>query len=267
MSDEVTSAEFGLDSDMVRRALKNITSSTFDPKSDIDIDLFETTFNKLNEAVSKGFGETKIGGSNFDYVNSLRENIAEFSAFKTHKQQTELLKHITDEKGNVRSFTEFRKAVTPILQNYNVNWLQTEYSTTLLRAQTARVMRDAVENKDIFPCLEWMPSTSVNPRSKHRAYYGKVFKVGDPFLATNSPGSLYGCKCSLQSTTKKATNGTTKASVKPTLPKREPLSTAPVLWSIKVVPYNRPSLDSLKIASTFTLLRLSRNSFLGSSNN
>lgn len=213
MSNSVTG--FNITAAFINKVLKNVTSKEFNPKKDIDVDLFEHTFNPLNSALKKGFGSAKIGDSNFDYIKTLQENIAVFSAFKAHRQQNDLLKHITDEKGQIRSFGEFRKAVTPILQNYNVNWLQTEYSTTILRSQTARTMRDAIQNKDIYPTLVWVKSTSVNPRKAHRSLYGMVFKVGDPFLKTNSPGSLYNCKCSLQPSTKKATGSAPKNVTKP----------------------------------------------------
>ncbi len=112
-----------------------------------------------------------------------------------------------DEKGKPRSFSKFKEASESVISQYNTNWLETEYSTAMIRANFAQQWREIERNVDIFPNIIWLPSTSVNPRSQHVALYNKVFAFDDPFLKSNYPGSLWGCKCSISSTSESVTDG------------------------------------------------------------
>lgn len=194
-----------LDSDAVDRILGRIASKDFDPKNDIEQELFEQTFDALNRAVDAGFGKVSYGDNDFDFVNELKYNNAVFAAFKTHREQNDLHRQLFNPDGSVRSFAEFRRSSMPIIGAYNGNWLQTEYSTGVLRAHNAAKWKEMERDTDLYPNMEWLPSTSVSPREEHRALYGKVFAMDDPFLQTNYPGCLWNCKCGLRSTSKPVT--------------------------------------------------------------
>lgn len=60
-------------------------------------------------------------------------------------------------------------------------------------------------DKDIMPCLEWMPSTSLHPGADHKVFWGTVRPVDDPFWASHRPGDRWNCKCWLQNTDKAPT--------------------------------------------------------------
>ena len=104
-----------------------------------------------------------------------------------------------------------------IFQDYNVNWLRTEYDTAVRRARFAADFRSCRANKDLYPNLEWLPSVSATPREAHRAFYGQIRSLEDPFWDTNYPGNLWNCKCGIRSTDKPV-NATGDAAPVPAAP-------------------------------------------------
>jgi hypothetical protein len=196
-------------SDKIRdRVLNRLRSKGFDVDKDIEPDLFAHTFNQLDKALEI-FGSPEWGTPDRDFLEALRHSEAVFAAFKTHQQQKELHEQLTDEEGKLKSFDQFRKDTEPIIQEYNVNWLRTEYDTAVRRARFAADWKRFEKDKDLYPNLKWLPSVSVNKREGHRVFYNHVWKADDPFWNTNYPGNLWNCKCGLTSTDEKITEGRT----------------------------------------------------------
>lgn len=194
-------------SDKIRdRVLNRLRSKGFDVDKDIEPDLFAHTFNQLEKALDI-FGSPEWGTPDRDFLEALRHSEAVFAAFKTHQQQKELHEQLTDEEGKLKSFDQFRKDTEPIIQEYNVNWLRTEYDTAVRRARFAADWKRFEKDKDLYPNLKWLPSVSVNKREGHRVFYNRVWKADDPFWNTNYPGNLWNCKCGLTSTDEKITEG------------------------------------------------------------
>lgn len=193
-------AGFSLSDKIRDRVLERLRGKGFDVEKDIDPDLFAHTFDAISKGVDKGFGKVKFDSPDAAFLNELRHNCKVFAAFKTHRQQNELHSLLLDEDGKRKGFDQFRKDTEKILQDYNVNWLRTEYDTAVRRARFAADFRGYVANKDLFPNLEWLPSVSVNPREAHRVFYGTIRPVDDPFWNTNFPGNLWNCKCRVKST-------------------------------------------------------------------
>lgn len=194
-------------SDKVRdRILNRLRSKGFDVDKEIDPDLFAHTFDLLDKALDV-FGTPEWGTPDRDFLEALRHSEAVFAAFKTHRQQKELHSQLLDEKGRMKSFDRFRKDTEAILQDYNVNWLRTEYDTAIRRARFAADWKRFEKDKDLFPRLKWLPSVSVDKREVHRVFYNRVWKADDPFWATNYPGNLWNCKCGITNTDEPVTGG------------------------------------------------------------
>ena len=196
----------------VNDALKNIYNG-LDVANEIEENLFRATWDALNIATDKGFGQIEFGHPDYDFVQELKYNNAVFAAFKTHRQQNDLAKQLLDQDGEVKSFTRWKKDVSGILSHYNVNWLQTEYSTAVIRARTAAQFKKFEREKHIYPNLKWLPSVAAQPRESHVKFYNKVWAQDDPFWLTNQPGKEWGCKCGLTST-KEPANGEPLSKVK-----------------------------------------------------
>ena len=206
---------FSLEDKIRDRILNRLRNKGFDVEKDIDPDLFAHTFNGLEMAVSKGFGKPEFGTPDYDFRQQLRHGNAVFAAFKTHRQQNEMHALLTDDQGNLKSFDQFRKDTAKIIQDYNVNWLRTEYDTAVRCARFATDFRGYQANKDLYPNLKWLPSMSVHPREAHKDFYDKVWSVDDLFWQTNYPGNLWNCKCRVTSTTEPVTNNKDVPKVKP----------------------------------------------------
>ena len=209
-------AGFSLSDKIRDRILERLRSKGFDVEKDIDPDLFAHTFDSISKGVDKGFGKVEYNTPDAAFLNELRHNCMVFAAFKTHRQQNELHALLLDEDGKRKGFDQFRKDTEKILQDYNVNWLRTEYDTAVRRARFAADFRGYVANKDLFPNLEWLPSVSVNPREAHKVFYGTIRPVDDPFWNTNFPGNLWNCKCRVKSTDAPVNVGRKEEPVPPT---------------------------------------------------
>ena len=98
-------------------------------------------------------------------------------------------------------------------------WLRTEYDTAVIRAHAAADWQEFERNKDIFPNLRWMPTTSPEPESTHAAYWRMklTLPVDDPFWNEHHPGDRWNCKCSLEATDEPVVR---PAELEPTQPQR-----------------------------------------------
>ncbi len=128
-----------------------------------------------------------------------------FSAFRVHRQAQDVAAQLVDENGNRRSFRDWAERVQPYLNHQNRAWLQTEYSTAIRRAHDEADWVRYQEDADIYPNLEWVPSTSAHPGADHKGYWGTVLPKSDPFWREHRPGDRWNCKCSLRQTDKAPT--------------------------------------------------------------
>lgn len=107
-----------------------------------------------------------------------------------------------DENGKLKPFRIWKEEVASIASHFVGPWLQTEYNTAVIRAHNAADWLNFERNKDIFPNLRWMPTTSPNPEESHRLFWErKVTRpINDPFWNKHRPGDRWNCKCTLEAT-------------------------------------------------------------------
>lgn len=191
---------------VVEKALRRIYAEDFDPANEIETNLFNHTLDALNEATKKGFGKITYDHPDYEFLQEIKYNNAVFAAFKTHRQQNDLFAQLTDGDGVPKPFARFKKDVEPIIGNYNINWLQTEYNTAMIRARIAVQWKQFEREKHIYPNLKWLPSMAAVPRETHKPFYNRVWALNDPFWKSHRPGDAWGCKCSLTSTDEPVTD-------------------------------------------------------------
>lgn len=198
-------------SDKIRdRVLNRLRSKGFDVEKDIDPDLFAHTFDHLYSGVEKSMGKVEFATPDYDFLEQMKWNVKVFSAFKTHRQQNELYGKMFDKEGKVKPFDQFRKDSETVLNNYNVNWLRTEYDTCITRARFAADFHRYQSQTDLYPNLQWLPSVAVEKREAHRLFYNRIWPATDSFWQTNYPGCLWNCQCGITNTDKPATDGNPK---------------------------------------------------------
>lgn len=162
----------------------------FDVEHKIDPDLFTDSCTALNEAVDRAVKlSVKWGKPDKGFIQELKRNNAVFAAFKAHREQNDLAGLLVDDDGNARSFDSFRWAAAPVIGEYNVNWLQTEYATAVRVARTAVRFKQYEKDGDLYPNAEWLPSRAAEPRMSHRKYYHTVRRLTDPWWETHYPVS------------------------------------------------------------------------------
>lgn len=191
---------------LIERALRRIQGG-FDVQRQVDPDLFAQAAAALNQAVDKAVAmSVKWGQPDRAFISELRHNNALFAAFKAHREQNDLARLLVDPDGRPRGFDSFRKAAEPIVREYNVNWLQTEYAAAVRAARTAVRFKRYEQDGDLFPNAEWLPSRAAEPRAAHRKYYHTVRSLSDPWWETHFPGCVWGCQCDMRNTDKPITH-------------------------------------------------------------
>ena len=198
------------DDDMLAEVLEEIYNEKVKPaEGEIPRKYFEANRDKFEEATAKGMAQSQNPNiaDDKEFLKKYRHSIDVFSAFRSHAYAKRLADELYDSEGKLRPFEEWRKATESIQSHFNRSWLQTEYNTAVLRAEQAADWRHFEDNKEDFPCLKWMPTSSATPREQHKAFWGMglTLPVADKFWDKHHPGDLWNCKCYLEPTTAEPT--------------------------------------------------------------
>lgn len=145
-------------------------------------------------------GNESYGDEYFDMLTLMHANLSRFAAYKAY--------HATQELKDI-SPKDIEKRGRLVLNKYN-RWQATEYNTAVARARTAKQYHDFTSDpvsNELYPNIKWLPSRSATPREAHRVFWNRVWAKGDPFWNSNTPGSLWNCKCDWEETDEPVTNG------------------------------------------------------------
>lgn len=161
---------------------------------DLPRDLYFATAEYLEKAIYKGFGNTviELTGKPYELLVELRENIYIFSAAKTFTQVRELTDLLYNDEG-VKGFSAFKKDALQLYEQYNVNWLRTEYDTAIGQAQSAERWQQIEEQADVLPMLKYSAVIDKNTSDICRPLDGIVLPVNDKFWNTHAPLNHFNC--------------------------------------------------------------------------
>jgi len=159
---------------LVDEALREIYNEP--EKGLVNPGLFNITNNALQKAISIEVNQEddNWGKTNSAFIQQFRENTAVFAAFKSHQEQNEMVGLLIDEKGELRSFSKFKKLALEVSKDYDINWLRTEYNTAVRSARAAINFRKYLETEHLYPNLEYMESTAEHKRGDHLEYVGTI---------------------------------------------------------------------------------------------
>ena len=210
---DAVGSSVSFDEDMLSEVLREIYEEEVKPQNgDIPSELYEATRSIFEKATAQGMAQSrnKRIATEEDFLRKYTHSIDVFSAFRAHKYASLMADMLHDDKGNLRSFEEWRNATASIQSHFNRNWLETEYNTAILRAEQAADWKRFEADKDILPNLKWMPTSSATPREEHAVFWREelTLPVDDPFWDSHRPGDLWNCKCYLQQTDAPATSKT-----------------------------------------------------------
>ncbi|MFY9350069.1 MAG: phage minor head protein [Sphingobium sp.] len=77
----------------------------------------------------------------------------------------------------------------------NTRRLKTIYGTNVRMSMAAGHWTRIQRQKDVYPYLRYLPSTSEHKRPLHKTWYGILLPVDHPFWQTHFPPNGWGCKC------------------------------------------------------------------------
>lgn len=175
----------------------------FDTSNEVEPVMWREVLRVINEGTVEGLSQAAAPPAHDRmFYESLRHSNEVFAAFKVHAMGEEMAARLFDSEGSLKPFGKWVNDVAGISSHQVGSWLRTEYDTAVIRAHAAADWREFERNRDIFPNLRWMPTTSPDPESSHRQYWqsGLTLPVDDPFWNSHHPGDRWNCKCSLEAT-------------------------------------------------------------------
>jgi SPP1 gp7 family putative phage head morphogenesis protein len=153
-------------------------------------DLTIAIFNKLFEA----FSEMEAKPSKA-LLTTLSENLYLFSGAKVYSQINDI--SLLADNELIKSFKDFKAEALQIYEQYNVNWLKTEYGDTISQGQNVVRWEQIQEQKKILPYLQYSAVLDSQTSEICAPLDGITLPVDDPFWDVNTPQNHYNCRCSL----------------------------------------------------------------------
>lgn len=130
----------------------------------------------------------------YELFRKFRTNIFQFSAAKQYQQVRTMSAFIVD-KGVQSTFREFRELAGKVFDEYNKNYLKTEYNTAIGQAQMGREWVEAERKKELLPWLTYRTQRDSRVRDEHAILDGVTKRVDDPFWNTFMPKNGWNCRC------------------------------------------------------------------------
>lgn len=167
----------------------------------------------VSQAVSQGYAknmlETEWESPDWEMIRNLQKNVYQFSYAKNY----EMMKATTMalfKDGKIIPFNEFKEIARRIGNEYNSNYLRTEYNTAIGSAQMASRWAQFQEEKKIFPNLTYRTVGDALVRPSHQLLDGITRPMNDSFWKSYYPPNGWGCRCDAeQSTSSHLTDPTT----------------------------------------------------------
>ncbi len=154
--------------------------------------IYNTT---LSKAVDVGYSPD-LEFYDEDLAKSLKENIAQFSAFKETSFRKEVESLLIDGK-HLRSKGDFKKEALKVSDDYNYRWLETERHQTIAHANMAEKWKDFERNVELYPNLQLVSVNDARVRPDHKVLDGTIRPFNDPFWKSHTPPLDWGCRCDL----------------------------------------------------------------------
>jgi len=188
--------------DRIDKMLEAYLRRIYNGQSDIDPEIWRHNFNSLVQAVTDAGLTFNSKHKLYDLASELRTNAGMFAAFKNHREMEDLANLLLDNENVLRPFSEFKKLAKPITQNYNIHWLETEYTNAVSSAQMAKKWAGFEENKANFPNLEYRAVVDSQSRPEHARLDGLVLPMNDRRWNRIYPPNGHNCRCSVTQTSR-----------------------------------------------------------------
>lgn len=154
------------------------------------------TYNELNNGLKYGsWGSTAENELPNPRMVAMQRNLYKFSAAKDAAMLKEINSYLYDNKGNLKTFEEFKAALDNLNIKYNKNWLEAEYRTARQSSYMAQKWNDIQANKELFPNLKYKTQEDDRVREEHAALNNIIAPIDHPFWEKYYPPNGWRCRC------------------------------------------------------------------------
>lgn len=124
-------------------------------------------------------------------LKHLQTNVYQFAAAKNRNEMKLLTTAITDEKGAVRSFNDYKKEAAKIMDSHRGQYLRAEYNLAVAGGQMSSKWAD-FEPDDL---LQYSTAGDARVRDDHKALDGIIKPAKDAFWNQFYPPNGWNCRC------------------------------------------------------------------------
>ncbi|NCU36119.1 phage head morphogenesis protein, partial [Candidatus Falkowbacteria bacterium] len=117
-----------------------------------------------------------------------------FSGLKAHKQLSQALSLLKDDKGAIRPYHQFEQEIVKLNNSYNKLYLEAEYEFAVHSAQSA-ARWDGLSNDTDRYWLQYRTAQDERVREDHAALAGTTLPKDDPFWDSYYPPNGWRCRC------------------------------------------------------------------------
>lgn len=167
--------------------------------------IYRYNANKLLTGLFKGYSkhpvEISILSPEHKKLQFLKENIFKFSAAKTFQQVKDMwdarekMSAALTQGDYTTPFREFKQKVAEISDQYNVNWLETEYKTAISGGRNASMWHRIQEQRHTFPNLTYHTDGQDTVCDICAPLDGITLPINDSFWDEFYPDNHYNCNC------------------------------------------------------------------------
>lgn len=125
---------------------------------------------------------------------ALEENSFIFSGFKTFHAMREIGLSLVNDKGEIKSYSDFQADVLKLNAKYNTNYLYAEYKHAVGTCQMAARWADLEKDGDRY-LLQYRTAQDDRVRDDHALMDGITLPPSDPFWDKYYPPNGWGCRC------------------------------------------------------------------------
>ncbi len=146
------------------------------------------------KGVGKDLVKVDLNKPDGKFLQNLQQNTYFFSGAKTY-QQIKDVNSLLIKDGKRQAFADFKTDALPVLQDYNENWLKTEYNLAIGNGRQAADWQEYEADKETFPFLQYITAKDGRVRDEHAELDGIIKEVDHPFWDTFMPTNGWNCRC------------------------------------------------------------------------
>ncbi len=191
--------------DFFQNILKEIFNDNIKFSSEYYSKLADIYFNKVASVFKLSDNDTYDHWLHAAY----QANIFQFSAAKS----LALCYELNQLAKNAPSFHQFQLDAKPLVENYNTNWLRTEYDTALSTAVASSNYYNNLKNKDTLPYWQYQTIGDNHVREAHQKLNGLIYPADSPVWDTIYPPNGWNCRCEVIALHEIPTNETLQTDV------------------------------------------------------